>query len=169
MVTPVDLAEMVQGLVEIRLVLVEHAQTEMGPTVIGFHGDDALELGFGMVEGVGSIGQVQERQFQVETSCRPGRKGGRDRLELFRGFGVVVLLEQCGTLIALGLGLERAVTREGLGRRRRRGISRGRDVRRGPPASALQQHSGQEEHRQSEKQEPALARGDPFPPLRRGG
>ena len=48
----------------------EHAQTEMGPAMIGFHGDYALELGFGTVESVGRIGQVQERQSQVETSRR---------------------------------------------------------------------------------------------------
>ena len=35
--------------------------------MVGFHGDNALELGFGTVEGIRRIGQVQERQSQVET------------------------------------------------------------------------------------------------------
>ena len=52
------------------------------------------------------IGQVQQCQSQVETSRRPGRKRGQDRLELFRGPGVLILLEQCGAPIELGQRLD---------------------------------------------------------------
>jgi len=105
-------------------------------------GGQVLSAGFGLSGRLGELALAVAQQKQV----LPGP--AQPEIEV-----AIVVIE-------LGQGLDRALTREGLGCRRRRGISRRRDVRRGPPASALQQHSGQEEHRQSEQQEPALVQGN---------